>query len=66
MTIVHINVPYSMLLHRIDFAIKNRINPEIYFSARIWMPAKRRMFNIYPRPSIEANWKLPFMVHSWI
>ncbi len=33
MPIIHINVPYSMLLQRIDFAIKNRINPEIYFSA---------------------------------
>jgi sugar phosphate isomerase/epimerase len=33
MTIVHINVPYSMLLHRIDFAIENRIHPEIYFSS---------------------------------
>lgn len=33
MTVIHINVPYSMLLQRIDFAIKNRINPEIYFSA---------------------------------
>jgi len=33
MPIIHINVPYSMLLQRIDFAIKNRIHPEIYFSA---------------------------------
>lgn len=33
MPIIHINVPYSMLLHRADFAIKNRIHPEIYFSA---------------------------------
>jgi len=33
MTIIHINVPYTMLLKRIDFAIKNRIHPEIYFSA---------------------------------
>ncbi len=33
MAIIHVNVPYSMLLQRIDFAIKNRINPEIYFSA---------------------------------
>ena len=33
MSPVHVNVPYSMLLQRIDFAIKNRINPEIYFSA---------------------------------
>jgi sugar phosphate isomerase/epimerase len=33
MTAIHVNVPYSMLIQRIDFAIKNRINPEIYFSA---------------------------------
>ena len=33
MTPIHINVPYSMLLHRIDFAIQNQIHPEIYFSA---------------------------------
>src|SRR5512143_18251 len=33
MAIVHTNVPYSMLLRRIDFAIQNRIHPEIYFSA---------------------------------
>jgi sugar phosphate isomerase/epimerase len=33
MTVIHVNVPYSMLLQRIDFAIENRIHPEIYFSA---------------------------------
>lgn len=33
MAVIHTNVPYSMLLQRIDFAIKNRIHPEIYFSA---------------------------------
>ena len=33
MTIIHINVPYSMLLQRIDFVLQNRIHPEIYFSA---------------------------------
>src|SRR4030042_4032120 len=32
MPLIHINVPYSMLIDRVDFAIKNRINPEIYFS----------------------------------
>ena len=32
MTVIQINVPYPMLLHRTDFAVKNRINPEIYFS----------------------------------
>ncbi len=30
---IHVNVPYSMLLERVDFAIKNGIHPEIYFSA---------------------------------
>jgi len=34
MILVHTNVPYSMLLQRIDFAIENRINPEIYFSGQ--------------------------------
>ncbi len=33
MIVIHINVPYSLLLQRIDFAVKNRIHPEIYFSA---------------------------------
>lgn len=33
MTVIQINVPYSLLLQRIDFAIENRIHPEIYFSA---------------------------------
>ena len=33
MTAIHINVPYAMLLQRIDFAIEHRIHPEIYFSA---------------------------------
>jgi sugar phosphate isomerase/epimerase len=33
MAIIHINVPYPMLLRRIDFAIQNQIHPEIYFCA---------------------------------
>ena len=33
MTIIHVNVPYPMLLQRIDFAISNRIHPEVFFSA---------------------------------
>ena len=33
MTVIHVNVPYSMLVSRIDFAIKNQVHPEIYFSA---------------------------------
>ena len=33
MKVIHVNVPYRMLLQRIDFALANRIHPEIYFSA---------------------------------
>jgi len=33
MTAIHVNVPYPMLLPRIEFVIENRIHPEIYFSA---------------------------------
>ncbi len=33
MDTIQVNAPYSMLLRRIDFVLKNRINPEIYFSA---------------------------------
>ena len=33
MAMIHINVPYSKLLQRIDFAIENRIRPEIYFGS---------------------------------
>ncbi len=32
MSVIQINVPFSMLRRRIDFVIQNRINPEIYFS----------------------------------
>ncbi len=33
MPLIHINVPYPMLVQRIDFALQHRIHPEIYFSA---------------------------------
>jgi sugar phosphate isomerase/epimerase len=33
MKVIHVNVPYRMLLRRIDFALANRIHPEIFFSA---------------------------------
>jgi sugar phosphate isomerase/epimerase len=33
MTAVHVNVPYSMLLQRIDFVVEKSIHPEIYFSS---------------------------------
>ena len=33
MTLIYINVPYPMLVERIDFALQSRIHPEIFFSA---------------------------------
>lgn len=33
MSLIHVNVPYRMLLQRIDFVLEYRIHPEIYFSA---------------------------------
>ncbi|MCJ7704341.1 MAG: hypothetical protein MUO28_02255, partial [Desulfobacterales bacterium] len=33
MTTIQINIPYSMLLQRIDFVMEHRLHPEIYFSA---------------------------------
>jgi sugar phosphate isomerase/epimerase len=31
---IHVNVPYPMLRSRTEFALKNRIHPEIYFSGQ--------------------------------
>src|SRR4030042_4956670 len=33
MTPIQINIPYSMLIQRIDFVMEHRLHPEIYFSA---------------------------------
>ena len=32
--VIHVHVPYFMLISRIDFVVSHRINPEIYFSAQ--------------------------------
>jgi len=65
MTIIHINVPYSMLLQRIDFAIKNRINPEIYFSAEDLDACQekdvRQLAEILHRNELEISLHGPFM-----
>ena len=34
MFLIHTNIPYAMLLDRIDFVVENRIHPEIYFSGQ--------------------------------
>jgi len=65
MTVIHINVPYSMLLHRIDFAIKNRINPEIYFSAEDLDACKEKdaqhLSKILQENHLEITLHGPFM-----
>jgi len=65
MTVIHINVPYSMLLQRIDFAIENRIHPEIYFSAEDLDSCRdedvKRMAEVLHRKELEITLHGPFM-----
>ncbi|MGD0917351.1 MAG: sugar phosphate isomerase/epimerase family protein [Thermodesulfobacteriota bacterium] len=65
MTTIHINVPYAMLLQRIDFAIKNRINPEIYFSAEDLDACRdedvRHLAEILNQNGLEITVHGPFM-----
>jgi sugar phosphate isomerase/epimerase len=65
MTVIHINVPYWMLLQRIDFAIENRINPEIYFSAEDLDACQEKdvqhLSEILERNQLEITLHGPFM-----
>ena len=65
MAVIQINVPYSMLLQRIDFAIKNRIHPEIYFSAEDLDACHekdvRQLAEILHRNELEITLHGPFM-----
>ncbi len=65
MTVIHINVPYSMLLRRIDFAIKNRIHPEIYFSSEDLDACQKedveRLSRILEENQLESTLHGPFM-----
>ncbi len=65
MTVIHTNVPYSMLLHRIDFAITNRINPEIYFSGEDLDTCEERdarhLAEILQKNHLEMTIHGPFM-----
>jgi sugar phosphate isomerase/epimerase len=65
MPIIHINVPYPMLLQRIDFAIKNRIHPEIYFSAEDLDACQekeaKRLAGALHRSGLEMTFHGPFM-----
>jgi sugar phosphate isomerase/epimerase len=65
MTVIHINVPYSMLLHRIDFAVKNKIHPEIYFSAEDLDACREKeaqhLSNTLQENQLEITFHGPFM-----
>ncbi|HUL23324.1 MAG TPA: sugar phosphate isomerase/epimerase family protein [Thermodesulfobacteriota bacterium] len=65
MTVIHTNVPYSMLLHRIDFAVQNQIHPEIYFSAEDLDACDeedlQRLSSTLQRNQLETSIHGPFM-----
>lgn len=65
MTVIHVNVPYSMLTQRIDFVIKHRINPEIYFSANDLDACSegevKRLAHALEQNGLEASIHGPFM-----
>ncbi|MDI7260533.1 MAG: sugar phosphate isomerase/epimerase family protein [Thermodesulfobacteriota bacterium] len=65
MTTLHINVPYSMLLQRIDFAVEHRIHPEIYFSAEDLDACRqeeaKHLEEILHRNALESTLHGPFM-----
>ena len=65
MVMIHVNVPYSMLLQRIDFAIKNRIHPEIYFSAEdldtYQEKEAKQLADTLNRSELEITFHGPFM-----
>jgi len=65
MATVHINVPYPMLLKRHDFAIGNRIHPEIYFSGddldTLDKKEGRRLAETLHQNQLEITFHSPFM-----
>jgi sugar phosphate isomerase/epimerase len=65
MTLIHINVPYSMLLQRSDVAILNRIHPEIYFSAEDLDTCRendaKRLAETLQKNNLEVTFHGPFM-----
>jgi len=65
MSLIHINVPYSMLLHRLDFAVKNRIHPEIYFSGEnldtCYEKDVKKVAETLRQNGLEATLHGPFM-----
>jgi sugar phosphate isomerase/epimerase len=65
MAIIHVNVPYSMLVQRIDFAIMSRIHPEIYFSGEDLDACRerevKRVAEALHQSELEITFHGPFM-----
>ena len=65
MTTVHVNVPYSMLHQRSDYAVENRIHPEIYFSAEDLDTCREkdaeRLAETLQKNRLEVTFHGPFM-----
>ncbi len=62
---IFINVPYVMLLDRLDFAIQNRLLPEIYFDANALDTARQadigRLARILTEQGIDCTLHGPYM-----
>lgn len=65
MSIIQINVPYPMLLEKIDFVLANRIHPEIFFSAEDLDTYNKKdvkqLANILHQNGLEITLHGPFM-----
>ena len=65
MTTVHINVPYPMLLQRIDFVAEHRIRPEIFFSGEDLDTCNekeaQRLAELLHKKRLEVTFHGPFM-----
>jgi len=65
MVVIHTNVPYSMLVQRTDFALKNNIHPEIYFSSEELDASDERdvkhLADTLKEKSLEVTLHGPFM-----
>jgi sugar phosphate isomerase/epimerase len=62
---IFINVPYEMLLARLDFAIQNRLHPEIYFDGNALDTASRedidRLAGVLSEQKIDVTLHGPYM-----
>jgi sugar phosphate isomerase/epimerase len=62
---IFINVPYEMLLDRLDFAIQNRLLPEIYFDGNALDTARQadldRLAKVLSQEKIDATLHGPYM-----